>query len=1173
MTKKLEFDWHIKVPDVLINGCEFDKWTEEEGLEQNCLFKVDEYGFFIYWKKEGRDGDVLELCQVSDIRKGGISKDSKLYTQMQANYGDSTFEDRVLTICSGRDYVNINYHHVVCPDSKIAEEWQNGLRKITHNNKMNNVCVSTNLMKHWMQLCMKTDPLGKVPVNRVVKTFASGRRDTRDVIKYLDDLELRNKTEKGKNDFIEPKDFTFEKFYTLYHKICPRTDDIGDLFNAITEDGEFINVAQFVKFLNEKQRDPRLNEVLYPMYNEARAMQIISTYEQDEKNKKAKMLSKDGFTRYLMSDENAPVFLDRLDVYMNMDQPLAHYYINSSHNTYLTGRQFYGKSSVEMYRQILLAGCRCIELDLWNGENGGEPIITHGKAMCTAIPFREAIHAIKDTAFETSEYPVILSFENHCRISQQYIVAKCCDDVFGDLLLKEPLKDFPILPGAILPSPNALKNKILIKNKRLDPEKEKEGLEKFKAGKLNDDDGEKEDSDASAPTVISLDKKRKILVESKRLEKNSGQDDLDLYMKGELMLIEGDKDDVSVPLSTSIDKKVPDVLEGVPIPTHYTGSTTRVHPWLSSMVNYAQPVKFQGFDVAEKNNFHYNMSSFNETNGLSYLKSQAIEFVQYNKRQMSRIYPRGTRLESTNFLPQVFWNAGCQMVALNFQTPDLAMQLNQGKFEYNGNCGYLLKPDFMRREDKVFDPFAETTVDGVIAAQCSVQVISGQFLSDKKVGTYVEVDMYGLPTDTIRKEFRTRMVPSNGLNPCYNESPFFFRKVVLPDLAVLRFGVFDETGKMLGQRILPLDGLQTGYRHIALRTEANFPMSLPMLFCDIQLKIYVPTGYEDIMYALSNPLKYRSEREKHSKMIQQMGVDEDDEEGNKNGYTDEIAASGNTMKKGSKSGSKDEAGVPSSSTREIGKLVSRNSSAIVTSAVALLDKSDINDEPIKLASLEKEKSFSKLLKKHQKEQDSLQRKQYKELQSVQKTQCLAVEKITKGKSYKTKDELSSDPAIRDLIVEQIKQWTEIKEKHRSAMWELKKHQLLQQQDVLKDLLESAQCAKVKQQEAQREREIKQLNQKQAKISVETTREVNNDKTLKSKTEKDSILREKKQTNMKKFMEDHRQLETILKKRKEDLQVELQREKQSVMKEIEERAEAHRREQIECQLTPKKEFFA
>lgn len=62
------------------------------------------------------------------------------------------------------------------------------------------------------------------------------------------------------------------------------------------------------------------------------------------------------------------------------------------------------------------------------------------------------------------------------------------------------------------------------------------------------------------------------------------------------------------------------------------------------------------------------------------------------------------------------------MVSLNFQTADLPMQLNQGKFEYNGNCGYLLKPDFMRRSDRSFDPFAESPVDGVIAAQCAVQV-------------------------------------------------------------------------------------------------------------------------------------------------------------------------------------------------------------------------------------------------------------------------------------------------------------------------------------------------------------------------------------------------------------------------------------------------------------------
>uniref|UniRef100_A0A1A8FNX2 Phosphoinositide phospholipase C n=1 Tax=Nothobranchius korthausae TaxID=1143690 RepID=A0A1A8FNX2_9TELE len=904
MTKSYEFNWQKHLPEFMQEGTSFDRFDEDPYIfEPNCRMKVDEYGFFITWKIEGKEGQVLECSLINSIRVGAIPKDPKILSSFEAvGKTEADLEGCIICICSGTDLVNLSFMFLVAENPDIARKWIEGLRSVIHNFKANNVCPMTCLKKHWMRMCFLTNVNGKIPVRGITRTFASGKTE-KGIFQALKDLGLPS----GKNDEIEPPDFTFDIFYALTQKICPRTD-IEELFKNINGNKtDYLTVDQLVSFLNENQRDPRLNEILFPFYDPKRAMQIIEKYERDEELKKKGRMSSDGFCRYLMSDENAPVFLDRLELYQEMDQPLAHYFISSSHNTYLTGRQFGGKSSVEMYRQVLLSGCRCVELDCWDGKGEDqEPIITHGKAMCTDILFKDVIQAIKETAFVTSDYPVILSFENHCSKLQQYKMAKYCEEIFGDLLLRQPLESYSLEPGRPLPSPNELKKKILIKNKRLKPEVEQRQLESLKkhmeAGETNtpaiimgeEDDTENAEKEAEekdliseAPSLSEATSEKETSSVSQSNAISSGKDEeqnngVRKIPDDEVTEISEatDATDISEASDQDNNKKGVDVAEdseeALIASYQYESATTNIHPYLSAMVNYAQPVKFQGFDVAEERNIYHNMSSFNESVGLGYLKTNAIEFVNYNKRQMSRIYPKGGRVDSSNYMPQIFWNAGCQMVSLNFQTPDLAMQLNQGKFEYNGSCGYLLKPDFMRRSDRTFDPFSETPVDGVIAATCSVQVFSGQFLSDKKIGTYVEVDMYGLPTDTIRKEFRTRMVMNNGLNPAYNEEPFVFRKVILPDLAVLRIAVYDDNNKLIGQRILPLDGLQAGYRHISLRNEGNKPLSLPTVFCQIILKTYVPDGFGAIVDALSDPKKFLTIAEKRADQMKALGIDTND---------------------------------------------------------------------------------------------------------------------------------------------------------------------------------------------------------------------------------------------------------------------------------------------------------
>ncbi|XP_017771525.1 PREDICTED: 1-phosphatidylinositol 4,5-bisphosphate phosphodiesterase classes I and II [Nicrophorus vespilloides] len=840
----------LEVPQPLQDGEKFIKWDEDSGVGTPVTLRVDENGFYLHWLDQNKEFDLLDIATIRDTRTGKyakIPKDPKL-RQIVTMGSQDTLEEKTVTVCVASDFVNINFINFCCTRKEIARLWTDSLMSLAYNLNQINGTNNMFLRKAFTKLKLyATIGGGKITVKNVIKMYAQNKEDRKRVEKALELSGIAH----GKNDTISTEKLGYDAFFGFYKSLTQRTE-VERIFNEIACKKQQMTAEQLVEFLNKTQRDPRLNEILFPYADVARAKDIIAQYEPNKGYVQKGVLSAEGFLKYLMSEDNNIISQNSYDLTDEMDHPMSHYFINSSHNTYLTGHQLTGRSSVEIYRQCLLAGCRCVELDFWNGGRNDEPIIVHGYTFVPDINAREVLEAIAESAFKTSDFPVVLSFENHCNPKQQAKIANYCREIFGDMLLADPIDSHKLEPGISLPPPSMLKRKIIIKNKK------KHHHHHHHHKKVQ------EAVVVAAPTALDT-----------NANVRTGNGEVPPAHPPPLQTRQGSKESTGTEEEDSSSEE--EVDGGEPEPPSESqenvgekavaAKETEAGAEISALVNYVQPVHFSSFENAEKKNRSYEMSSFDEKQATTLLKEKPIEFVNYNKHQLSRVYPVGTRFDSSNFMPQVFWNAGCQLVALNFQTLDLAMQLNLGVFEYNLRCGFLLKPEFMRRIDRRLDPFAESTVDGIIAGTVKITVISGQFLTDRRVGTYVEVDMYGLPADTARKKFRTKVVPNNGINPVYEDEPFVFKKVVLPELASVRIAVYEESGKFIGHRVMPVIGLCPGYRHVNLRTELGQPLPLATLFLHIVVKDYVPDGLSDFAEALANPIKYQSDLEKRAEQL------------------------------------------------------------------------------------------------------------------------------------------------------------------------------------------------------------------------------------------------------------------------------------------------------------------
>ncbi|XP_076856295.1 1-phosphatidylinositol 4,5-bisphosphate phosphodiesterase delta-3-A [Brachyhypopomus gauderio] len=662
-------------------------------------------------------------------------------------------EERCMTIVfkGGRKSLDLQ-----CSSQEEALRWARGLHTLQE--RVNNMSQSEKL-DHWIHAYLKQADLnrdGKMTYDEVQTLLQMINIDLNE--QYASSLFKKcDQSADGRLDHNEIE---------LFCRELLRRPELDAVFQQYSSNGRVLSTVDLRDFLKDQGEDSTL----------VHAQSLILNYELNEWARNNQLMTANGFTVYMLSKENDVFDPEHGRVCQDMSRPLSHYFISSSHNTYLTKDQVMSKSSTHPYIRALSNGCRCVELDCWDGDK--EPVICHGHTLTSKVPFREVVETIAEYAFKASPYPLILSLENHCSLEQQAVMAQQMRAILGDKLLTKPLTDQHY---ESLPSPEELRGKILVKGKKEHVEQE---------------------SCSSSESSCSED-------ESRSESRAEG---------GPKARKDSKKCACASPAKVS-----------------------KLSPELSDLVVYTRTVPFRGFDQAAKRPPN-EMSSFSESEALKHIKNSGKFFVRANSQQLSRIYPSGQRLQSSNYNPQDMWNAGCQIVALNFQTLGEQMDLNQGRFLPNGRCGYVLKPSFLSRPDSEFNPENTGGGPGHEPTLLAIKIISAQQLpkpDTEKLNSIVDplvwVETHGTPVDNNKK--KTHRVDNNGFNPRWDCTFKFLLHV--PELVLVRFVVEDHDyttrNEFLGQFTLPFPSMRSGYRHVRLLGEDGSSLSPASLFIHVKV--------------------------------------------------------------------------------------------------------------------------------------------------------------------------------------------------------------------------------------------------------------------------------------------------------------------------------------------------
>ncbi|KAL3611264.1 hypothetical protein D5086_002284 [Populus alba] len=536
--------------------------------------------------------------------------------------------------------------------------------------------------------------------------------------------------------------------------------DVNEAFFKYTDGGTHMSAEQLRRFLVEVQGDGGVStadaekivdQVLQKMHHIAKFTR--------------RTLTLDDFHHYLFSADLNPPIGDQ--VHQDMTKPLSHYFIYTGHNSYLTGNQLSSDCSDVPIIKALKRGVRVIELDIWPNSTKDNVDVLHGRTLTAPVELIRCLKSIKEYAFSSSPYPVIITLEDHLTPDLQVKVAQMITETFGGMLYCpecECLEEFP--------SPEELKYRIIISTK---PPKE---YLKAEGGK---DKGNKSRKDKDSD------------------DDTWGKEPLDLVSDQE----DGDVSDTDTSEDSDGESQQPGVSAYKRLIAIHAG---KPKGGLKEALK-VDPNKVRRLSLSEQA-----LEKASENHG--------TDVIRFTQRNLLRVYPKGTRITSSNYNPFVGWAHGAQMVAFNMQGYGKHLWVMQGMFKANGGCGYVKKPDFLL-SNEVFDPSVRLPVKKIL--KVTIYMGEGWDLDFRRThfdmysppDFFVKVGIAGVPAD--KAMHKTKAIEDDWL-PVWNEK--FEFKLTVPELAVLRITVleYDTSGQhdFGGQTCLPISELRTGIRAIPL---------------------------------------------------------------------------------------------------------------------------------------------------------------------------------------------------------------------------------------------------------------------------------------------------------------------------------------------------------------------